>query len=63
MKITGVSTTEGGDWEKQRGFLKDHFDDLAGGKRKHGLLDIISDEVYDIKLELGRRVSSSNFDF
>lgn len=53
---TGISTTEGETWELQRNFLHSQIVDFVKGKKAQGFHDIIMDEVYDIKMELSKKV-------
>ena len=56
--ISGICTTEGEVWEKQRGFFHSHMVELVHGKGTSGFQDLVMDEVHDIKMELGKRVGA-----
>lgn len=55
---TGITTTEGGHWKRQRAFLTEYLErltDVAGGNL--GFHDSMSDEVMDLKLDLTKKLS------
>ena len=49
---TGITTTEGKHWSKQRGFLVDHLQGLTNSK---GFEEVILDEFSDLKVDLSRK--------
>ena len=53
---TGITTTEGSHWSKQRNFLVDYLDKVSG-PNVQGFQDIMMDEVTDLKLDLTKKLS------
>ena len=49
---TGITTTEGKHWSKQRGFLVNHLEGLTNSK---GFEEVILDEFSDLKVDLSRK--------
>lgn len=49
---TGITTTEGKHWSKQRAFLVNHLEGLTNSK---GFEEVILDEFSDLKVDLSRK--------
>jgi len=53
---TGITTTDGSHWKKQRTFLKEYLDKLSETNSR-GFQDSLMDEVTDLKLDLTKKLS------
>ena len=58
VPCSGICTTEGETWQKHRDFFHQqmkHFVD-EGGKESQGFIEVIMDEIDDIKIDLAKKV-------